>query len=279
LRRANDGRAAHGLAVRPGRHPARRVTRIDDAAAVAGHGRLHPARAAGLDAAESDALRRRYWQRYGATLLGLVRHHGVDAAHFLHDTHRCPGWSSGARPPARRGRAGRAAGAQVHPDQRAAAYALRVLGALGIWPLFDGVFTIEDMAMFGQLRPKPDARMLRRMAARLGVPPARCVLVEDTLVHQKSARRVGMGTVWMQRWLRRAAARSADRAGKQPGYVDRKVRAAARVAGLTPAWQASGHPSVSVYLQPAARGPCARILAPPRPPCCKTPRCAMSDDA
>ena len=37
--------------------------------------------------AESDALRRRYWQRYGATLLGLVRHHGVKPAHFLHDTH------------------------------------------------------------------------------------------------------------------------------------------------------------------------------------------------
>ena len=41
--------------------------------------------------AESDALRRRYWQRYGATLLGLVRHHGVKPAHFLHDTHLLPG--------------------------------------------------------------------------------------------------------------------------------------------------------------------------------------------
>ena len=35
--------------------------------------------------------------------------------------------------------------------------------------------------MFGSLRPKPDARMLRRVAARLKVPPSRCVLVEDTL--------------------------------------------------------------------------------------------------
>jgi putative hydrolase of the HAD superfamily len=31
------------------------------------------------------------------------------------------------------------------------------------------------------------------------------VLVEDTLQHQKAARQVGMATVWMQRWLRRAA--------------------------------------------------------------------------
>jgi len=40
---------------------------------------------------DADALRRRYWQRYGATLLGLVRHHGVKAQHFLHHTHILPG--------------------------------------------------------------------------------------------------------------------------------------------------------------------------------------------
>ena len=42
--------------------------------------------------------------------------------------------------------------------------------------------------MFGHLRPKPDARMLRRVAARLRCAPSRCVLVEDTLEHQKAAR-------------------------------------------------------------------------------------------
>src|SRR5207344_871247 len=83
------------------------------------------------------------------------------------------------------------------------AYALRVLRALRIEHLFDGVLTMEDMRMFGELRPKPDARMLRRLVARLGVPAAHCVLVEDTLVHQKAARRVGMQTVWMQRYARR----------------------------------------------------------------------------
>ena len=45
----------------------------------------------GLNTAEASALRRRYWLKYGATLLGLVRHHGVKASHFLHDTHLLPG--------------------------------------------------------------------------------------------------------------------------------------------------------------------------------------------
>ena len=38
----------------------------------------------------NDHLREHYWQRYGATLLGLVRHHGTDPEHFLHHTHQIP---------------------------------------------------------------------------------------------------------------------------------------------------------------------------------------------
>jgi putative hydrolase of the HAD superfamily len=78
---------------------------------------------------------------------------------------------------------------------------LRVLKTLRIEALFDGVITIESMTMFGELRPKPDARMLRRLAVRLGARPSRCVLIEDTLVHLKAARSIGMRSVWMQRYL------------------------------------------------------------------------------
>ena len=180
----------------------------------------------GLDASQSDALRRRYWLRYGATLLGLVRHHGVKAAHFLHHTHLLPGLEGRLR----------AHGADLHalarlPGRRVLltnaplAYAQRVLQALGIETLFDAVIAIDHMHMFGDLRPKPDARMLRWVAARLGVPPTRCVLVEDTLVHQRAARRVGMGTVWMQRWTRAAPHAAARRLHRCPAYVDRRVRA------------------------------------------------------
>jgi putative hydrolase of the HAD superfamily len=78
---------------------------------------------------------------------------------------------------------------------------MRVLRTLRLVRHVDGVITIEDMTMFGALRPKPDARMLRRIAARLAVPPGRCILVEDTLAHLKAARSIGMRTVWMQRYL------------------------------------------------------------------------------
>ena len=42
----------------------------------------------GLTRDEANALRMQYWQRYGATLLGLMRHHGTDPDHFLVETHR-----------------------------------------------------------------------------------------------------------------------------------------------------------------------------------------------
>ena len=182
---------------------------------------------------EADALRRRYWHRYGATLLGLMRHHGVQAAHFLHHTHRLPGLEDRVRGHAHDFAAlRRLRGRRLILTNAPAAYTARVLGVLGISHLFEDVIAIEDMHMFGHLRPKPDARMLRWVAARLRVHPARCTLVEDTLEHQKAARRVGMKTVWMQRWARQALAAGATAPrwrGGRPAYVDRRI---ARLAVL-----------------------------------------------
>jgi putative hydrolase of the HAD superfamily len=180
----------------------------------------------GLDGDGADAMRRDYWLRYGATLLGLVRHHGVHAPHFLHHTHLLPGLEDrvhGHRPDF--AALARLPGRRILLTNAPAAYTARVLGALGIAHWFDGVLTIEDMRMFGQWRPKPDARMLRRLVARLRVPASHCVLVEDTLEHQKAARRVGMRTVWMQRWTRRSGwgVAAATRVSRRPAYVDRRV--------------------------------------------------------
>ena len=147
-------------------------------------------------------LRLRYWNHYGATLLGLVRQHGVKASHFLHETHRLPGLEGRLRTSAHdRAALKQLRGRKFILTNAPRAYALRVLTTLRLADCFDAVISIEDMTMFGHLRPKPDARMFAHIAARLKVRPGDCVLVEDTLAHQKAARRVGMGTAWMQRYL------------------------------------------------------------------------------
>src|SRR6266853_5699164 len=41
----------------------------------------------GLAREQADRLRRYYWRRYGATMLGLIRHFNVDPHQFLRETH------------------------------------------------------------------------------------------------------------------------------------------------------------------------------------------------
>jgi putative hydrolase of the HAD superfamily len=116
------------------------------------------------------------------------------------------------------------------------AYAKRVLVALNLADCFEAVIGIEQMRSFGQLRPKPDARMFRVALARLGLTPSRCVLVEDTLAHQRSAHAVGMRTVWMQRYVkqRRNGPEVGTRLRRRPAYVCARIRALRALHRLFP---------------------------------------------
>ena len=112
----------------------------------------------GVTPAEADALRDKYWRRYGSTMLGLLRHHDVSPAHFLRETHRFPGLEqrvTGHRHDL--AAIARLRGRRIVLTNAPRAYAMRVLGALGIVQLFDEVLSIEDMRMFGDWRPSPTA--------------------------------------------------------------------------------------------------------------------------
>ena len=183
----------------------------------------------GLTTEEAVALRHRYWTRYGATLTGLQRHHGVKPAHFLHETHLLPGLEAHLHGHAHDLAAlRRLPGRKLLMTNAPRGYAERVLAAIGLAGVFERLICVEDMEIFGHSRPKPDARMFRVVLARLKLAPARCVLVEDTLIHQKTARGLGLKTVWMQRWLRKAA--DGRRLQHRPGYVSRRVRSLAALA-------------------------------------------------
>lgn len=189
---------------------------------------------------EASALRQHYWNHYGATLLGLVRHHGVKASHFLEETHRLPGLEQRLRGSAHdRAALRQLPGRKFILTNAPRAYTLRVLKTLRMADCFDGIISIEDMTMFGHHRPKPDARMFRHVAARLKTPPSRCVLVEDTLAHQRSARGIGMRTVWMQRYLRGAVHVSGHQVKvgvhpcHKPAYVCARIK---RIQPLRSLW-------------------------------------------
>ncbi len=163
----------------------------------------------GLDAAAAGELRRHYWQRYGATLIGLMRHHAIDPEHFLRATHDVDDLPAKiVREPALRATLQRLPGRKLVFSNAPAHYAAAVLQALGIADLFDDVFSIEHTGY----RPKPDSYGFLRLFHRNRLHADRCVMVEDTLANLKTAKKLGMATVWV--------ARSA----KTPGYVDVSVR-------------------------------------------------------
>jgi pyrimidine 5'-nucleotidase len=99
-----------------------------------------------VSAAEADRLRGHYWHRYGATLLGLIRHHGVTPAHFLHDTHRLPTLERDvAGHPADLAALRHLRGRKVILTNAPRAYAERVLKVLGLQREFEMIIGIEQM--------------------------------------------------------------------------------------------------------------------------------------
>ena len=163
----------------------------------------------GLGDEEANALRDAYWKRYGATLIGLIRNHGVDPAHFLSETHRFPDIDRmvvGRRE--LRFVLRRLPGRKIVFSNAPARYAGAVLQALGVDDLFDDVFAIEHT----RFRPKPEAHGFLRLMHAHRLVASRCIMVEDSLENLRTARRLGMKTVWV------------TESNHAPAWVDVSVR-------------------------------------------------------
>lgn len=145
-----------------------------------------------LDEGAADRLREHYWSRYGATLQGLVRHHGTDPDHFLWHTHQFPALERMVlRERGLRAALRRLPGRKIVYSNAPAFYIDAVLRLLGIADLFDAVFGIERAGYF----PKPDAQGFYRLFRARRLRPACCVMVEDSLANLRTAKRLGMKTV------------------------------------------------------------------------------------
>jgi putative hydrolase of the HAD superfamily len=172
--------------------------------------------------AEVDAARMSYWRRYGATLLGMVRHHNVRAADFLHETHQIENMTDMIR--CERGLSRllrRLPGRKILLTNAPMRYSTDVMRHLGLSRHFTHHIAIEQMQVHRQLRPKPSGLMLRRMLRRHGIAPGRCILVEDTLDNLRSARRLGVRTVWLTQFL---GAHAVQKMPNRPAFVDVKVK-------------------------------------------------------
>jgi putative hydrolase of the HAD superfamily len=176
-----------------------------------------------------DAARMDYWQRYGATLLGMMRHHAVDAADFLRETHDLKDLRAMMRSETGLGRLlMKLPGRKILLTNAPLAYSTHVMRHLGLGRHFAHHIAIEQMHVHRQLRPKPSKLMLARLLRRYGVAARDCILVEDTLANLKSAKQLGLRTAWVTQYLRLREASTLAMARPRrlirPSYVDVKVK-------------------------------------------------------
>jgi putative hydrolase of the HAD superfamily len=162
----------------------------------------------GLGLDEANALRMQYWHRYGATMLGLMRHHGTDPDHFLVETHRFDRLHEMmVFERALRGMLRALPGRRIVFSNAPRHYAEAVLEIMGVRRLFEDVVGIEDL----DYHPKPGIRAYRSLLQRRRLNAAQCIMLEDSAVNLRTAKRLGMRTVLVGGGLR------------TPAYVDLRI--------------------------------------------------------
>jgi putative hydrolase of the HAD superfamily len=184
------------------------------------------------NADEVNAARLAYLRRYGATLLGMVKHHQVRQEDFLREAHRFDQLATMIR--AERGLTRllkRLPGRKILLTNAARRYSHDVMRHLGLHRHFAKHIPIESMQVHRQLRPKPSRLMLRKLIAQERISGRRCILVEDTVGTLKAAKSLGMRTAWITQYLatcpdlqQGTGAMAQSKWLKRPAYVDVKVK-------------------------------------------------------
>ncbi|MDO8961556.1 MAG: pyrimidine 5'-nucleotidase [Methylophilus sp.] len=161
-----------------------------------------------IDEPAAHQLRQHYWRIYGATLKGLMRHHGVDAYHFLQETHAFMDLPNMVLQVKRlRHVLKQLKGRKCVFTNAPRAYAIRVLEIMRIEDCFELIFSVEST----QFHAKPSMRGFQMLLNTLNVNASDCVMLEDNLPALMTAKRLGMQTIWVTRQL------------KKPNFVDFRI--------------------------------------------------------
>lgn len=157
------------------------------------------------------ALQKRYFREHGTTLRGLMDSHGVAPRQFLDFVHDIDLSVLTPDPRVIAGLA-RLPGRKLVFTNGDAAYATRVLNALGLNGAFDALIDIEATGWM----PKPAADAYRRLASALP-DPRRALFVEDMARNLRPAKALGMATVWVDNGSEHGAHEAC------PSYIDHRI--------------------------------------------------------
>ena len=148
------------------------------------------ARHVGLSHDAALALRERYHAAYGATAIGMVQNHGVDAEDFLFDVHDTS-LESVAPDPELAALIGALPGRRIVFTNGARDYAHRILAQLGLGGVFERIVALEDVGLI----PKPELVAFERFVALCDIDPRRAVMIEDHARNLQAPAAMGFATV------------------------------------------------------------------------------------
>ncbi len=191
------------------------------------------------DAHTVNVVRLNYWKRYGATLLGMVKHHNVHVNEFLHAAHQFDDLVSLIR--AERGVQRflkRLPGRKILLTNAPRRYSHEVMRHLGLHRHFAQHIPIESMQVHRKLKPKPSRALLRKLLSKEKIKPRQCVLVEDTAKTLKAAKTLGLRTVLVTQYLSTKEHLEKNDVNfaqlerrNRPAYIDVKVKSIRELAG------------------------------------------------
>ena len=144
------------------------------------------------DAVEARRVQKAHFHEHGTTLAGLMKEQGVDPSHFLDDVHAISLERVG-RDERLSAALGRLPGRKMVFTNGDAAYARRVLGAIGIGDHFDELHDIHASSY----RPKPQPHGYELLCERFAIDPRSALLADDMAANLKPAKSLGMTTVWV----------------------------------------------------------------------------------
>lgn len=155
----------------------------------------------GVDEHQASTIRQDYWVRYGATLLGMIRHHGTDPRHFLWETHQFPDLKrmlDFQKPVLHALR--KLPGRKIIFSNAPRHYTDAILEMTGLDRHFSAIYSVESV----HFQPKPMFAGFRALLRAEQLDPKNCIMIEDSLPNLISAKKLGMKTVWVSAGLRQS---------------------------------------------------------------------------
>lgn len=143
-----------------------------------------------LGHSEADRLRYDYWSRYGTTLAGLMREHGIEPGPYLIHVHDIC-FDALVPDTELAGHIASLPGRRIVYTNGSAAYAERVLAARGLSDAFDAIYGVEHAGF----RPKPERAAFETVFARDGLQADLAAMFEDDPRNLAEPHAMGMRTV------------------------------------------------------------------------------------